>query len=259
VLPGDIREALARAAPRMTRMAIDARYFESVGSTNDVALALAETGAPEGTTVIAGMQTAGRGRRGRGWFSPPGAGLYVSLVLRPPNEVQSTTTLMAGVALAEGVRASTGLAAAIKWPNDLLVDGRKLAGILAEGPGSGASAVVILGFGINMTRAAYPSSIAARATSIEHELGRVPDRGVVLAESLASLSAWYARLVDGRFDAILSRWRELSPSSRGAAVEWLTPSGPVRGTTAGIDDRGALLVDVGSRRETIVGGEVTWF
>jgi BirA family transcriptional regulator, biotin operon repressor / biotin---[acetyl-CoA-carboxylase] ligase len=254
-LPDDLREALENAGPRLGRFAGPIHYFDSIGSSNDVALRLADAGAPEGTVIVAGAQTAGRGRRGRDWFSPPGAGLYVSLILRPPAEVSAAMTLMAGVALADAIRIGTGLAARIKWPNDLLVDNLKLAGILAEG---GGSTYVVLGFGVNLTRAAYPPAIANRATSIEHELGRAPDRGVVLAEALASFSARYADLVGGRFDAILGRWRELSPSSHGAAVEWMTPAGPVRGTTAGIDDRGALLVRVGPRIETIVGGEITW-
>lgn len=265
-LPDDLSEALFLAAPRLGRFGRPLHYYRSLGSSNDVALAFAAAGAPEGTVVVAGMQTAGRGRRGREWFSPPGAGLYTSIVFRPGEwhrerhgSASSSLTLMAGVALADAIRASTGLATEIKWPNDLLVDGRKLAGILAEASGSAPPFDhIVVGLGVNLTRAAYPHEIASRATSIEHELGRLPDRGLVLAETLAAMSSSHEALIEGRFDAILSRWREWSPSSRGASVEWTTPAGAMRGTTAGIDDRGALLVRTAGGIETIVGGEVKW-
>lgn len=262
--PDDLREALTRARPRLGCFGERLRYFPALGSSNDVALSFAQRGAAEGTVVVAGMQTAGRGRRGHEWFSPSGAGLYVSIVFRPAawqrqSHGPTLLTLMTGVAVAEAVRASTGLQTEIKWPNDLLVDGRKLAGILAEASGAAPPLdCIVVGVGVNLTRAAYPPAIAARATSVEHELGRVPDRGLVLAETLASIAGWHAHLVHGRFDAILGRWRALSPSSHGATVEWATPQGPVRGTTAGIDDRGALLVKCGARVERIVGGELEW-
>jgi BirA family biotin operon repressor/biotin-[acetyl-CoA-carboxylase] ligase len=163
------------------------------------------------------------------------------------------------VALAEALLASSGLHADIKWPNDLIVRGRKLAGILAEASGAAPSFDhVIVGLGVNLTRASYPASIASRVTSIEHERGIRPDRGLVLGETLAALCTWHARLSAGRYGTILNRWRELSPSSRGTIVEWATADGVARGTTAGIDDDGALLVRVGTSIERIVGGDVHW-
>jgi BirA family transcriptional regulator, biotin operon repressor / biotin---[acetyl-CoA-carboxylase] ligase len=263
-LPGDLREALDAARDRLGVFGDRVHYFPSLSSSNDVASVLAERGAPEGTAVVAGAQTAGRGRRGHQWFSPPSAGLYVSLVFRPaswaPHEHGRTLiTLAAGVALADAIRVSTGIRPQIKWPNDLVVGTRKLAGILAEASGPAAPfEYVILGFGVNVTVASYPPAIAGHVTSLERELGRVPDRGVVFAEAIASLAWWHADLVRARFDAILSRWSELSPASRGATVEWTTPAGAVRGTTAGIDGSGALLVRTGERLERIVGGELRW-
>ena len=106
-------------------------WFTSVGSTNDIAASLADAGAGEGTTVVAEAQTSGRGRHGRVWHSPPGAGLYMSVILRPA-DAQPLLTLASGVAIAEAVRACTGLPAEIKWPNDVMIGKRKLAGILAE-------------------------------------------------------------------------------------------------------------------------------
>jgi len=263
-LPDDLAAALGPAHERLGPFASRLRHVASVGSTNDIAAALAASGAAEGTAVVADQQTAGRGRRGHTWFSPPGSGLYVSVVLRPggaDDAARAITllTLTAGVAVAEGVRAASGLPAAIKWPNDLLVERRKLAGILAEAVASphGVQAVV-LGYGINVRTSAYPPELASRATSIEAELGRPVDRGLVLAETLAALAARYADLAAGRFDAILGAWRAMAPSSRGATVEWATPDGPRRGRTDGIDDDGALLVRTDAGLERIIAGELTW-
>lgn len=266
-LPDDIRGELARHRARLGVLADHLHYFRSVTSTNDVAARLADSGAAEGTVVLADAQSAGRGRLGRTWFSPAAAGLYVSIVFRPGRPPWSAgdiapasrLTLMAGVGLAEGIRASTGLPGEIKWPNDILVGRRKLAGILAEAPAAGSSIEhVILGFGINVQSTAYPRALADRVTSIEMELGRSVERALVLAEVLASIEQGRQALMSGRFDAILTRWRALSPSSRGATVEWPGPDGLLRGRTAGIDDDGALLVRVGDQTERVLGGEIRW-
>ena len=165
------------------------------------------------------------------------------------------TTLAAGVALAEGIERVTGLAADIKWPNDLLVGRRKLAGILAEGI---SGEVVVLGYGINVSASAFPAELGDRATSLESELGRPIDRAALFAETLSTLAARYDDLLTGRFDVILDGWRARAPASRGARVSWETPTGQRTGMTAGIDDEGGLLVQVGDRIERIVAGEMTW-
>jgi BirA family biotin operon repressor/biotin-[acetyl-CoA-carboxylase] ligase len=231
------------------------RFFPTVGSTNDVAASL-----PHGAVVVAGEQTAGRGRRGHKWFSPPGSGLYVSVVLAPatarvdPPRATMLLTLAAGVALAEGVEAATGLSVDLKWPNDLLVSGRKLAGILAEGNGD----TVVLGYGINVLATAYPPELRERATSLESELGRDIECDHVLDATLAALSHRYDDLLDGRFDAILDGWRRRAPGASGARVAWTTTGGTETGVTSGIDDQGALLVRVAGRVERLVSGEVNW-
>ena len=163
-------------------------------------------------------------------------------------------TLAAGVALVEGVRLASGLAATLKWPNDLYVGKRKLAGILAEGAGD----ALVLGYGINVRAAAFPADLAGRVTSLEGELGRGVDRALVFAETLCALSRRYDDLLEGRFDAILDAWRSLAPAAEGARVSWTTPAGEQTGVTAGIDDRGALLVKANNRLERIVAGEVVW-
>lgn len=164
------------------------------------------------------------------------------------------TTIAAGVALVEGVRQATGLEASLKWPNDLYVGSRKLAGILAEGAGD----AVVLGYGINVSTSSFPPDLADRVTSLETELGRAVDRPRVFAETLCALARRYDDLLEARFDAILDAWRALAPGAQGRRVSWTTPAGEARGVTAGIDDRGALLVRVGDRLERIVAGEVLW-
>jgi BirA family biotin operon repressor/biotin-[acetyl-CoA-carboxylase] ligase len=263
-LPADLAAALRATAGRRGPFGDPLHFYSETASTNDVAAALAERGAPEGTTVVASSQTAGRGRLGRGWFSPPGAGLYVSVVFRNPRAVP-LLTIAGGVAVADGVRAATGLPVALKWPNDVVVESgvplarRKIAGILAEAS-SGAEGVqhVVLGFGINLRPAAYRLDLADRASSIETELGRVPDGGAVLAETLCVLAAYSEAVHAGEAASLIDRWRALSPSSRGATVAWDTPDGTRSGVTAGIDDSGALLVRAGRGVERIISGEVRW-
>lgn len=288
-VPDDVTEALAQRATRLGPVAGRLLYFETVASTNDIADSLAAAGTGHGTVVVAETQQSGRGRMGRTWFSPPGAGLYVSVVLRPEVlqdpaasrfhalqeagvSLASSVSLTAGVALAEAIRAASGLPAAIKWPNDLVVERRKLCGILAEASTTDAHHLqhIVLGYGINVRSTAYPPDIAHRATSLERELGKQVDRAAVLAESLARLAEWLgpspageaggeAGVPRGGFDAMLRRWRELSPSSRGAAVEVIRPGNQwVAGTTAGIDADGALLVSVSGQVERVIAGEVRW-
>lgn len=257
--------AIARVAARAGAFGCRLHWLESTASTNDVAARLAESGAEEGTTVVAETQTAGRGRHGRVWFSPPGAGLYTSVIVRPEQATSDAVhpatllTLASGVAIADAVRGVTGLPAAIKWPNDILIGPRKLAGILAEATLQGGEPLfVILGVGINLQPAAYPPELASRVTSIEAETNRPVDRAMLLAEMLASLGERYADLREGRFDAILTAWRRLAVSLAGARVEWDSPAGVVRGRAEDIDPSGALLVRVDGNVERIVAGEVRW-
>jgi BirA family biotin operon repressor/biotin-[acetyl-CoA-carboxylase] ligase len=213
---------------------------------------------------VADEQTSGRGRRGHRWFSPPGSGLYVSVVLAParaidPARAFSLLTLAAGVALAEGIEQAAGLRIDLKWPNDLLVSGRKVGGILAESSGAGDRFdTVVVGYGINVQSTSFPPALSNQATSLETELGRAVDRDHLLVETLAALARRYDDLLAGRFDAILDAWRRLAPRASGARVAWTTNAGTASGTTAGVDDRGALLVRIDDRVERIVSGEVVW-
>jgi len=252
-LPAELAGLLERSRARFGPFSA-IHWFSEVASTNDVAASL-----PEGAVVLADRQTAGRGRRGHAWFSPPGSGLYASVVLAPgraadPLRATLLLTLAAGVALAEGIDAVSGLRVDLKWPNDLYVSRRKLAGILAEASGEH----VVLGFGINTSVASYPPDLHERVTSIESALGRSIDRYPVFVETLAALSRRYDDLLLGRFDAILDAWRRRAPSAVGARVG-RTVNGVVEtGVTAGIDDNGGLLVRMGDRVERIVSGELEW-
>jgi BirA family biotin operon repressor/biotin-[acetyl-CoA-carboxylase] ligase len=234
-------------------------WYPEVGSTNDVAGTLADRGEAEGTVVIADAQSAGRGRHGRAWASPPGAGLYMSIILRPSAHVVSLLTIAAGVALADGIEAATGLQPQLKWPNDVYMSGRKLAGILAEAGTSKAGVQhVVLGCGINLMPAAYPPDVAVRATSIESELGRAVDRGLLLAECLAALQARYLELLSRAPAGVIARWRDRAASTFGRRVEWDVAGVTRQGVAEDIDDRGALLVRDGAVRARVISGEVRW-
>jgi len=264
-LPQDFAPALNATAARRGHLGCDVHYFTETSSTNDIATTYAERGAAEGTVVVAGAQTSGRGRLGRVWHSPPGAGLYMSIVFRDVTAAPFLT-LAGGVAVADGVRAATGLPLEIKWPNDVVAAGtagpssrRKIAGILAEGSSSAEGLQhVVLGIGINIGPAAYPIEFAARASSIETELGRTVDAGPIFADVLAMLAELLRPLSRGDATALLARWRALSPWTSGATVECETPGGRIRGVSSGIADDGALLVRTGGKIERIIAGEVLW-
>jgi BirA family biotin operon repressor/biotin-[acetyl-CoA-carboxylase] ligase len=253
-LPEDFANALILARPRLGIFAHSVLWYPEVGSTNDVAGVLAGRNADEGLVVIADRQTAGRGRLGRSWASPSGAGVYVSVLLRPSPQAAALLTIAAGVAVAEGIGSATGLAVHVKWPNDVHVSERKLAGILAEG----AASHVVLGMGINVLSAAYPPDVSARATSIEAELGRRVDRGLVLAECLTALASRYRELGRGSGRLVLDAWRRRAAPMRGRRVEWESAGMRHTGRAEDIDDDGALIVKASAGTFRIRSGEVRW-
>jgi BirA family biotin operon repressor/biotin-[acetyl-CoA-carboxylase] ligase len=258
-LPEDLSTALARSGDRAGIFSRQVLWYAEVGSTNDVAGTLANRGEAEGTVIIADAQSAGRGRHGRAWASPPGAGLYMSIIMRPSAHVVSLLTITAGVALADGIEAATGLQPQLKWPNDVYMSGRKLAGILAEAGTSHAGVQhVVVGCGINLMPAAFPPDVAARATSIESELGRAVDRGLLLAECLAALHARYLELQSYSPVGVIARWRDRAASTFGRRVEWDVAGVTKQGVAEDIDDSGALLVRDGAARARVISGEVRW-
>lgn len=225
-------------------------------------MAWAEDGAEEGCVVLADAQSAGRGRLGRTWASPAGAGIYVSLVLRPSMEAVPLLTIAAGLGVSEGIGAATGLETHVKWPNDVCLAGRpprKLAGILAEAGSTGGRVLhVVLGIGINVLPAAFPPDVAARATSLEGELGRAVPRGTVLAECLAGVWRRYQMLTSGRGGDVLHAWRARAALTFGRRVEWDDAGGTHHGVARDVDPGGALLVAGESGLVRLTAGEVRW-
>lgn len=257
--PAELRRALDGSRERLGPFAA-LRYAESIGSTNDAALALAEAGEPEGTSVLADQQTAGRGRRGRSWSSPPGAGLYLSVILRGDDITSSPglVTLGAGVAASAAVQSSTGLPVRLKWPNDLVIgaEWRKLGGILCEAQGRDA---LVVGIGINLTPAAHPPEVTARAASIEGELARSVDRAAIIVECLAGLHVLAAALRAGQSDSIVGAWRNRAADGwRAASVQWVDGERTITAVAKDIDADGGLIVQRDGRLERVVAGEVLW-
>lgn len=264
-LPDELAAALAATAAGRGVFGARLHYASEAESTNDLAAAAADRGEPEGATFVAGAQTAGRGRLGRTWFSPPDAGLYLSTIIRRPS-LAPWITLAGGVAVADGIRAATALPVQIKWPNDIVAVGgagfrarRKIAGILAEAS-SGAEGVthVVLGVGINLRPAAFPPELADRVSAIETELGRAADAGYVLAQVLVALNRTLADLAAAGPPWLVTRWLALSPSAHGAPIEWDAGPATKSGTTAGLAEDGALLARTRTGMERIVSGEVRW-
>jgi BirA family biotin operon repressor/biotin-[acetyl-CoA-carboxylase] ligase len=225
------------------------RYHE-LDSTNAYLMAAAGAGAHDGLVVVADHQTAGRGRLDRRWEAPPGSSLLVSVLLRLPGSADSFRLLMAaGLALADAVETITGVTPGIKWPNDLVVADRKLAGLLAESSGD----AVVVGAGCNVNWETFPPELAASATACNLETGSAVDGDALLG---AYLSAFALHL--DALDTVLETYRmKLTTAGRRVRVEQV--SGAVTlGVAVGVDDRGALLVrdDVGAEHVFTVGDVV---
>ena len=259
-LPADLSDRLLKIAYRLGPFARAVRHCREVGSTNDVVARLAKLGAPHGTVVVADTQTAGRGRHGNSWFSPPDSGLYLSVLVRTSSS--PVLTLATGVAVAEALRNTTGLDATLKWPNDVVValssgSSLKVAGVLAEtSTVLGLVDHVVVGIGINLTDAGWPAELIGLAGSVEGLTGCSVDPAVLLVELLASFAHRCDEVESGKIADLLEAWEALAPSSRGANVEWSVGKVRHRGVTEGVDKDGALLVRVGSRLERLIGGQV---
>ena len=256
---GEVRRGaeppVERKPPSGGRFGAIVHALGEVDSTQAVARALADDRAPEGTVVTAEHQRAGRGRGGRAWLDRPGEALLCSVVLRPAIDAAEVPqlALLAAVALAEAVEALTGLAPGIKWPNDLVVDGRKLAGILAEAGTDGHTvARVILGIGVNVSQRAFPIALAERATSLALATGREVGRPALLEGLLARLEHWYDIYLDRGFKPVHAEW-----CRRTVTLGRPVMAGGVEGTAVGLDHDGALLVrDAAHRTHRVVAGEV---
>jgi BirA family biotin operon repressor/biotin-[acetyl-CoA-carboxylase] ligase len=235
-------------------------FFDVVESTNTEAKRLAREGAPEGTLVVAGGQTKGRGRLGRTWVSPSGSGLYLSIVLRPTFSVDrlSRLTLTAGVAVASAIRES-GITPQLKWPNDILIAGRKVGGILTEALFDKRQieyAVLGIGINVNTEEEAFPASIRNLASSLQLSLGKAVSRNDLLQTLLCQFEQWYESLNTGPFETILETWSEFD-TTLGRLVEVFLPERRVVGVAEALQSDGALLVrDKRDGLHRIVAGDV---
>jgi BirA family biotin operon repressor/biotin-[acetyl-CoA-carboxylase] ligase len=233
---------------------------DSVPSTNELAFRLAADGAEHGEVVVAEQQTAGKGRRGRAWVSPPGLNLYFSAILRPelPPYRAPELTLVAAVALAETLREAGG-DARIKWPNDVQLGGLKVAGILTElSANPDAVNFVVLGIGVNLNAQPehFPEELRATATSLSMACGRRIPRALFAANLWTRLEEWLDLYLETGFDAVRQRWKELS-STLGQGVLVRTDGRELRGVAVDIDAAGALLVQVdGGQVERVLAGDV---
>jgi len=235
-------------------------HFFKAGSTNDIALDLGHHGAPHGTVVIAEEQTAARGRVGRKWHSEKANGIYVSVLLRPPISPASAAmlTLVAGLAALEAVARQTGLAPDIRWPNDLLVGGRKFAGILTEMHAEpDRIRFVVVGIGINVNHERFPEELATIATSLRMAAGREQSRIELLLQLLLELERYYNRFIAEGAGPIVERFSQVSSFARGKRVQVETAAETFTGTTDGLEPNGLLRVRRdGGRVEPVVSGSI---
>jgi BirA family biotin operon repressor/biotin-[acetyl-CoA-carboxylase] ligase len=258
LLPAEIRDGLKTSI--FGRERID--HFPVIDSTNVHARMIADRGAPEGTVVVAEAQLKGKGRRGRSWFSPAGKGIYVSVILRPrvPPSEAPQLVLMAAVAAAEALLAQAALPVSVKWPNDILVGGKKIAGILTEMRLAGDRIDhVVIGMGVNVNTPAesLPPEIAAIATSLCAFTGRTFPRAGLLRTYLEKLEGWYALFRGRRFEPIRERWLEIAQII-GKQVKIAGVDRAYEGEVVDIDPTGFLILkspDGGIER--ILAGDVS--
>ena len=231
-------------------------FYPQLSSTMDEAARLGQQGAEEGTVVVAEVQTAGRGRQGRSWVSEPG-NLLVSVLFRPDVNQLPFISIIGGIATARAVRKTTGLDPRIKWPNDLMVQGRKVAGILAESSIAGDSVwYAVLGIGVNVNLdPAQSKDIAALATSLNAAAGRDVPRDDLLRQLLHDLDALCLQVKRGQ--SPVPEWRDLLETT-GRRVNAVSGPDTYSGTAEGVDDTGALLLRLDDGRlVTLTAGDVT--
>jgi BirA family biotin operon repressor/biotin-[acetyl-CoA-carboxylase] ligase len=266
VLPDSVPEDLApeRIRERLTARVVG-RALEVHGvveSTNDLALRAGDRGEPEGLCVVADRQAAGRGRRGRSWVSPPGLGLYTSILLRPrvPAGQAALLTLAAGLAAADAVHEAAGVAARLKWPNDVLLDGRKAVGILTEGATvGGAVAHIVVGIGINVNHGPedFPPDLRTQATSLFLATGTYTDRAALAARLFDAMDRWYGALCNRESDRIVAAARS-SSAILGRPICVMTGEDTWDGVAVDLDADGALLVrDASGTIRRLVSEEVS--
>jgi BirA family biotin operon repressor/biotin-[acetyl-CoA-carboxylase] ligase len=229
-------------------------WFETLGSTMQEAARMAGAGCPTGTVVIAEEQTAGQGRHGHSWHSEPGAGLYVSVVLRlslPPDSLPALT-LALGLATAEAIARVCGLSPDLRWPNDVMIGDRKVAGILVHVTDSVATA----GIGVNVNHTGFPPEISSQANSLRQATGVAQSREDLLIALLPAIDSFTKMLVEGGPRPVLDTFTRHSSYARGRRVRVEQPGGFLEGVTAGLNPSGFLILraDDGSESLILAGG-----
>lgn len=259
-LPDVLVPSLIRPEVGENRIGHKVIHYFRTDSTNSVALGLAAKGAAHGTVVLAEEQTAGRGRFGHSWYSERSTGIYASVILRPPlpPAVAPVLTLMAGVAVHHAVTATTGLSADIRWPNDLLVHGKKVCGILTEMSAElDRLHAAVLGIGINVNHREMPPDLARIGTSLRIEGRKSYSRAQILVALLKELERYYRLLLDDGSAKIVQYWTAASTYSQGKRIRVLTSSGDFLATTAGLEPSGALRIRRdGGQEDSLVAGEI---
>lgn len=238
-------------------------FYKTIDSTNDLAASLSvKKNLASGTVIIADMQEKGKGRLGRRWLSPPGLNIYMSVILKPEMAPRDATllTVLSAVAGAVAIRGESGLQASIKWPNDLIVSGRKIGGILTEvrtDPDKINVAIIGIGINVNIEAAEFPDEIRTIGTSLKAETGQHYSRSRIIVRILREIESWFHILKkDGRVP-LLQEWKRLS-STLGKEVKVTTGEEIISGTAEDIDDEGMLIMRLPSGiKRRISAGDLT--
>ncbi|MGA2411445.1 MAG: biotin--[acetyl-CoA-carboxylase] ligase [Candidatus Binataceae bacterium] len=259
-MPSNPYDAIQKGEPGTIGWQI--HYFDEVGSTQRVAAEMAGQGAAQGTVVIAERQNAGRGRMGRQWHSPPGVSLYATIILRPATPIAEVPrlSLVAGVAAAEALETAAPGMVALKWPNDVWLNGRKAGGIIAEAvtdANHGLQCVLLgIGLNLNLTARDIPPELQDKATSVLVATGYPCDRVQIASALLQKLDTRYMETERSGFDAIRPVWERYSALT-GKTVAVIDGGSRIEGTVIGIDAGGALLLKTDEGVTRILTGDVT--
>lgn len=259
--PDLMTEAEIKSLMHTDWVAKEVLYFDTIDSTNTKAQELAEKGYPSGTLVVADKQESGKGRRGRSWVSPSGTGIFMTLMIKPdinPNNA-SMLTLVAALAVAKAITSVTGEEAMIKWPNDIVVNGKKVCGILTEMNAQfDYINHIVVGIGINVHNESFPEEISQMASSLMIEAGgRRFHRAQIIAETMSYFEQYYDTFLKTQdLSALVREYDELLVN-RNKSVRVLDPKEPFDGKAMGITPKGELIVDTWESRKLVSSGEVS--
>ena len=259
--PDLMTEAEIKSLMHTEWVAKEVLYFDTIDSTNTKAQELAEKGYPSGTLVVADKQESGKGRRGRSWVSPSGTGIFMTLMIKPdinPNNA-SMLTLVAALAVAKAITSVTGEEALIKWPNDIVVNGKKVCGILTEMNAQfDYINHIVVGIGINVHNESFPEEISQMASSLMIEAGgKRFHRAQIIAETMSYFEQYYDTFLKTQdLSALVREYDELLVN-RNKSVRVLDPKEPFDGKAMGITPKGELIVETWESRKLVSSGEVS--